>query len=297
MKPSILIVDLNHLIHRYGYSYFNGYNSIEVSVGKIESLIIKLKKITNSEYVTIVGDLSCPSRKEYFNELFNIEVNEAGYKDGREKKEEWEKMNNLTIETLSKKYPVVRAYNYEADDIVTAIVEKLNDNFKKYIITIDADLLPLVDENTSVYMFRQKEIPGIESVEKYYLFDIQNFNTRVSTLKAFKANGITLNNFLLVKMLIGDQADNIPRVDKFTSSNIKEFLKWTPIDKSFKWSYFESESRIEEELKKIIANPSIVEQALRNFKVMKMNTTLGNRREAFLVKKEYFLIPGDYKND
>ena len=193
---------------------------------------------------------------------------------------------------LSNKYSYIRAFDYEADDIITSLVSRLNDKVEKYILTIDADLLPLIDEYTSILLFRKNS--QLDDVNKYVLFTKDNFERRIKDLKSFQARGITLNNFLLIKMLIGDKSDNIPRVAKHTSKNIVDFIKWTNLDKDFKWSYFLTNEEVSNELNKIILNKKEKEQALINFKLMKMNSLLGGRRNPFEVKKEMITKIGDH---
>ena len=131
-------------------------------------------------------------------------------------------------------------------------------------------------------------------INKYSLFTVENFSTKIKMLKSFRAKGINLNNFLLVKMLIGDKSDNIPRVAKHTSTNIVDFLKWSNLDKNFRWNYFLSEDEVLEELKKIILNKKEQQEALNNFKLMKMNSTLGGKRKPFEITKEMIIKTGDH---
>lgn len=290
---NLLIVDLNHLIHRYGSRYFNGYISTTDVVNSINRSINEIKNYLNNPKVVIVADLQCPSRKEFYNELLNIQED---YKEGRQREDNWNTLDLAVRESLSKQYSYIRAFDYEADDIITSIVDFYKDsNINKYILTIDADILPLVDEKTSVFLFRNKKTEY--TVGKYVLFTKDNFSKRVNILSSFSAKGITLNNFLLIKMLIGDKADNIPRVAKHTPKNISDFLKWSNIDKKYKWSYFENEESIKKELEKIILNPKEVTQALNNYKLMKMNSDLGGRRKPFTISSELLNEKGNHTFD
>lgn len=294
MLSNILIVDLNHLLYRYGQRYFSGMSQIEQSLASIKNLIETIKKECNANYTVIVGDLSCPLKTEFYNEVYNIRKNEDSYKSGRNKEPKFNTLLEETIKILSSKYPVIRASDYEADDIITSIVQKLDNRFNKYILTIDADMLPLIDDTTSVYLFRNKIDTRFENIEKYYLFNKQNFEKRIKMLNSFTAPGITLNNILLVKMLIGDKSDNIPRVEQFTSANIKDFIKWSNLDKKYKWSYFSDDNEVEKYIKSFLLNPESQKQALNNFKIMKMNSDLGGRRKPFEIEKKHILISGDH---
>lgn len=291
MKPKLLIVDLNHLLYRYGDRYFLEYITLEQALNNIDYAITTVKDYIKSDKVIIVADLSCPSRKLYYKELLNNK-DETEYKEGRKRNDKWDILNNEVKKMLSNKYSYIRAFDYEADDIITSLVSRLNDKVDKYILTIDADLLPLIDDYTSVLLFRKNS--QLEDVNKYILFTKDNFERRIKDLKSFQARGITLNNFLLIKMLIGDKSDNIPRVAKHTSKNIVDFIKWTNLNKDFKWNYFLTNDDVSNELNKIILNKKEKEQALINFKLMKMNSSLGGRRKPFEIKKEMITKTGDH---
>ena len=291
MKPKLLIVDLNHLLYRYGDRFFLEYITLEQALNNIDNAIKTVKDYIKSNKVIIVADLSCPSRKLYYKELLN-DKDETEYKEGRKRNDKWDILNNEVKKMLSNKYSYIRGFDYEADDIITSLVSRLNNKVEKYILTIDADLLPLIDDYTNVLLFRKNS--QFDDVNKYVLFTKDNFERRIKDLKSFQARGITLNNFLLIKMLIGDKSDNIPRVAKHTSKNIVDFIKWTNLDKDFKWSYFLTIEEVSNELNKIILNKKEKEQALINFKLMKMNSSLGGRRKPFEIKKEMITKIGDH---
>ena len=291
MKPKLLIVDLNHLLYRYGDRFFLEYITLEQALNNIDNAIKTVKDYIKSNKVIIVADLSCPSRKLYYKELLN-DKDETEYKEGRKRNDKWDILNNEVKKMLSNKYSYIRGFDYEADDIITSLVSRLNNKVEKYILTIDADLLPLIDDYTNVLLFRKNS--QFDDVNKYVLFTKDNFERRIKDLKSFQARGITLNNFLLIKMLIGDKSDNIPRVAKHTSKNIVDFIKWTNLDKDFKWGYFLTNDEVSNELNKIILNKKEKEQALINFKLMKMNSSLGGRRKPFEIKKEMITKIGDH---
>ena len=82
MKPKLLIVDLNHLLYRYGDRFFLEYITLEQALNNIDSAIKTVKDYIKSDKVIIVADLSCPSRKLYYKELLNNK-DETEYKEGR----------------------------------------------------------------------------------------------------------------------------------------------------------------------------------------------------------------------
>lgn len=98
-------------------------------------------------------------------------------------------LENLGIQTL---YP----YNLEADDVIgwLTTTSKVKDH-QHIIVTVDKDMLQLVDVNTSVYSPIKKVLYTKET------FQIHNKN-------------IEQKYFLPMKALIGDQSDNISGLHK-----------------------------------------------------------------------------------
>jgi len=78
-------------------------------------------------------------------------------------------------------------YVLEADDVISWLTTKIKPNM---IISVDHDLLQLVDENTSFYHLNKKTIINTSNFEEVMC--------------------VPLNAFLYYKTILGDASDNIP---------------------------------------------------------------------------------------
>lgn len=99
-------------------------------------------------------------------------------------------LNLMNIKTLDS--PI-----YEADDIAGTISKlAAKNNFQSYLLTGDKDYFQLVDENSTV-LLTKKGITDVLEVTPEYLFD---------------EYGLTPDEFIDLKALMGDSSDNIPGV-------------------------------------------------------------------------------------
>ncbi|WP_257346540.1 DNA polymerase I [Pseudalkalibacillus decolorationis] len=136
------------------------------------------------------------------------------YKGGRQK----------TPPELSEQFPIIRELldafkikryeleQYEADDIIGTLAKHANsDLWDVKVITGDKDLLQLVDKNVKVSLTRK----GITDVDTY---DLQHVEERY---------GLTPEQIIDMKGLMGDSSDNIPGVpgvgEKTAIKLLKEF--------------------------------------------------------------------------
>jgi len=97
-----------------------------------------------------------------------------------------ELMDHLGIKSI---YP----YRLEADDVISWLTEVLHG--KKQIITVDKDLYQLIDQDTLVFNPIQKAAITKENFENF-------------------TKGVSLQNFLDYKSIIGDNSDNIKGLPK-----------------------------------------------------------------------------------
>lgn len=99
-------------------------------------------------------------------------------------------LNLMNIKTLDS--PI-----YEADDIAGTISKlAAKNNFESYLLTGDKDYFQLVDEKSTV-LLTKKGITDVLEVTPEYLFD---------------EYGLTPDEFIDLKALMGDSSDNIPGV-------------------------------------------------------------------------------------
>lgn len=107
-----------------------------------------------------------------------------------------------------------RKAGFEADDLVASLVAsiKLTDTKTPIdVVTNDADLLPLVDEQVSVYKRASLEYyeQGCPRLAKYYQVTPRSYSAFLETTSDFKGFYMPYNTMLLNKMLRGDPSDNI----------------------------------------------------------------------------------------
>jgi len=112
-----------------------------------------------------------------------------------------------------------RASGYEADDLIYSAVMKIKESDMITpidIITNDSDLLPLVDNQVSVYMrgTREYSVQGCLAHRLYYQVTPDTWDEYLSYTSAHKDFLIPYNSMLLFKLLRGDKSDNIPAAVK-----------------------------------------------------------------------------------
>ena len=80
------------------------------------------------------------------------------------------------------------------------------------IITNDSDLLPLVDEQVSVYIrgTRQFSEEGCPEHRLYFQVTPRTWDEYLSYASAYRGFKIPYNSMLLFKLIRGDKSDNIP---------------------------------------------------------------------------------------
>lgn len=95
------------------------------------------------------------------------------------------------LELILKSLGIINVFPYklEADDVISYITS-VNENAHSVIVTVDKDMLQLVNNNVSVYSPIKKDLINIDN------FSIMN-------------KGIDQKYFLTLKALVGDQSDNI----------------------------------------------------------------------------------------
>lgn len=203
-----------------------------------------------------------PVRKAYFNAVANykawyeatkagVPVEEVttpakddGYKAGRAGLNNAQKQGiNLTIDRMmAGGVSLYQMAGFEADDLLWTAYKQLRTSFPDAhidIFTGDMDMLPMVDEHTSVYMRGNRtwaepmckqgfctecrdtcEKYGDDSCKirrefkNYYEVTPDTWDEFISYRSAFKGYKIPYNSVYLFKMLRGDVSDNVPMVSK-----------------------------------------------------------------------------------
>ena len=122
---------------------------------------------------------------------------------------------NLAIQLMMQgKVSLYRAGGYEADDLIFNMIRAIKEKDTSTpidIITNDSDLLPLVDEQVSVYIRGTREYneDGCPTRRLYYQVTPRSWNEYLSYASAYKNYTIPYNSMLLFKMIRGDKSDNV----------------------------------------------------------------------------------------
>lgn len=122
---------------------------------------------------------------------------------------------NLAIQLMMQgKVSLYRAGGYEADDLIFNMIRAIKEKDTSTpidIITNDSDLLPLVDEQVSVYIRGTREYneDGCPTRRLYYQVTPRSWDEYLSYASAYKNYTIPYNSMLLFKMIRGDKSDNV----------------------------------------------------------------------------------------
>lgn len=169
--------------------------------------------------VAVCFDSPCRCRKGYFAKTGVISdvVGGIDYKGGRRSLEStvFDGINMTSQLMKNSGISCYKAENYEADDLVFACVKKAKEQYPDLPIDIvcnDTDLLPLVDDQVSVF-FRSRKYTWAEdkSIEKQHYVQVTpyNYQSVVEGLSSYKNLVVPYNTVLLIKLLRGDKSDNI----------------------------------------------------------------------------------------
>lgn len=235
MNPTqkrFVLIDANHLAHRYNNGMVNRL-SFKVNGVRRDTTIANgmIKSIWRYSGMGVYPTAVCMdspgrSRKELFRNMFPTETKskDGGYKGDRVPAggSLYEGLD-MVKGVLNGAVTMIQGFDYEADDLIMACINTIRGKFgtesvKIDVVTNDSDLLPLVDEQVSVF-YRSMQGTYAESPElvktKYIQFTPRNFEEQVNRLSAYKVDnnkyiGVPYNCLLLNKILRGDESDNIP---------------------------------------------------------------------------------------
>lgn len=162
--------------------------------------------------VCLEGAYGSARRRDFFRQIPGNE----GYKSGRKKfKGDFYAQMELTTNILHKGgVSLYRDQSMEADDCIYSLVKKLKEQGvtnKIDVITNDADLLPLVDDQVSVYMRAKIEHTDGRSpkLRGYYQVTPETWEGFMEHRSEFKEFIIPYNSIALYKMIRGDNSDKV----------------------------------------------------------------------------------------
>lgn len=245
-KRRVLVVDYSHMAWAYAFGQATALSCVmeingvsQVVDTTIPAYTIKaLNRWSKGGFHPLavcfdgVGSSRC--RKAYFSKLFgvNADGSAVGYKAGRESRDQ--KFYDGIAITLNKLLQggvsCYKAVNYEADDLIKACVDRAKIDYPDLpidVITGDHDLLPLVDDQVSVFIrSRKTTYAETKDIEKPHYVQVtpRNYEEYLSDLNAYKTITVPYNTVLLAKLLRGDKSDGIPAKPDWKPKMYKELI-------------------------------------------------------------------------
>jgi 5'-3' exonuclease len=235
----VLLIDGLNLFFR-NFAMLNFINEEGVHVGGLGGFLRSLGTLISqinptSVYVVFDGEGSTTNRKNLLPE----------YKSNRNitRITNWSIFNSLEEEHEAKVDQIVRLIHYlkclpvktvaldkvEADDIIAHLAKKLSDDYnsKVFIVSSDKDFIQLVNENIIVYRPIEKDYYTEKTVEEKF--------------------GIPASNFILYKVLLGDNSDRVKGVKGLGEKTVlKKFPELTQKTLSLDDIFDISEGKIKE---------------------------------------------------
>lgn len=197
-----LLIDGNNLLHRA--FWIAKYKEQEDSNLYLEIFLKSIKLYADlypSDKIICTWD-----KKMHLDEGKNFRQELCEYKQGRDEnynKKVYEHIDDINRFLLSLGIKIMYPGYLEADDIMHwCSTQHLDDEF--VIISVDKDLLQLVSKNTKVYNPIKKQE-----------YNIVNFEA---------LTGVTINNFVLQKAIIGDISDNIKGLEKIGVKRAQKYI-------------------------------------------------------------------------
>lgn len=195
MAEKIMLIDGNSIVNRafYGVPLLtNGEGRYTNGVYGFLNILFKLLDEEQPDYLAVAFDLHAPT---FRHRTFD------GYKGTRKgMPEELREQMPLLKEVLQAMHiPIFEQEGFEADDILgtlSALAEK--NGIVPVVVSGDRDLLQLAGETLKVRIPKTKG--GRTETEDYYAADVQ------------AKYGVTPDEFIDMKALMGDTSDNIPGV-------------------------------------------------------------------------------------
>ncbi|HNX10548.1 MAG TPA: DNA polymerase I [bacterium] len=204
--PKLIIIDGNAIIHR---SFHALPPTMTTKSGQIVNAVygfslFLLKALTEfqPEYVALTFDRAAPTfrHKEYVE-----------YKATRTKApdELYDQIPYAKKVATALNIPIFELDGYEADDLIGTIVNRVDSQVEKIIITGDMDTLQLINDHTKVYTMSRGLTDSV-------LYDADLVKERY---------GVTPKQIIDYKALRGDVSDNIPGVKGIGEKTASELLQ------------------------------------------------------------------------
>lgn len=238
----VLIVDVSHLFFKYAFGGATALSSTIMVDGvptrvdtTLPAYVIKQihrwsNKGVNPTVVCFDGASCSKGRKAYF--MTKKTGEKVDYKGDRQTQDaRFYEGINLTMNLLMQGGVIcLKGDGYEADDLIKVAIDKAKVQYPDLpidVITGDADLVPLVDDQVSVFLSSRK-ITWAESkdIEKNHYVQLrpENYQDYMESLTAYNKLRVPYNTVLLTKLLRGDKSDGIPAYPKFTPTKYNNLI-------------------------------------------------------------------------
>lgn len=195
MRKKLVLIDGHSILNRTFYGIPDLTNSEGIHTNAVYgflNIMFKILEEENADYCIVAFDVKQPT---FRHEMY------AKYKGTRKPMpEELREQVPVMKEVLcSMGISVVEMPGYEADDVIGTLSKKAEDiGMEVAVISGDRDLLQLATEHVRIRIPKTKK--GKTEIENYYASDVKD------------AYSVTPVEFIDVKALMGDTADNIPGV-------------------------------------------------------------------------------------
>ena len=184
-----LILDSNNLLYRIFFMNQNRAADVDLKLVFLRCIKSYVNLINGADEIYSVWD----ARIDADSTNFRKDEVDVDYKGNRNYEDiELAHEHDDAIMELSESLGIKNMFPkvMEADDVIAWLTKKLPG--QKTVVTVDQDMLQLIDRETSVY-----------SPIKKVMITTDNF---------YETTGTTISNFLDYKALQGDKSDNIPGI-------------------------------------------------------------------------------------
>jgi DNA polymerase-1 len=275
----ILIIDsLNTFIRNFSMvkSINPSGNHVGGMIGFLRSLGYMVRILEPTQVICVFDGRGASMNRKNIDSNYkanreNIRITNWGMFDS--KQEEKDSMNDQIqrLHDYLECLPVTSIIydKIEADDIISFIAQhKASKGSKVTIVSSDKDFFQIVNENISIYSPIKKKVYNLDDVKKEL--------------------GVTPENYLIIKALIGDQSDNLPGVKRAgTKTILKLFPNLLNEEKqTLEYIYNTAEENLQSK-KTLFAN--IIYQwelVQRNFKLMNLQNPRLTEEEKFTILED-----------
>jgi len=204
LQPKVLLVDAMNTFLR-SFAIINHMNPKGAHIGGLtgflKSMGYAIKQLQPTRVIVVFeGEASTNNKKNLYpdykgNRKLKRITNFSGFSDQEEESASIETQLLRLVEYLQC-LPIDLAAidRAEADDTIGYLATRLSENNDVSIMSSDQDFLQLVNEKITVYSPTKKKIYTPEKIREEY--------------------GVTPQNYLQMKILLGDSSDNVPGVPK-----------------------------------------------------------------------------------